>query len=483
MATAWWSRRLSPVTTPDALPHLEGQLDRLPPGQRLRILGHVGAEPGEIDLLLGKQQAARVALGEIEHIVDQRAEPADALQDRGDIVARGSRQVARIALRHHLGEAGDRGQRRAQLVAHVGDEGGLEPVGLLQRLVAVAQRRLDLPAVGNVEHGEERIAVRQRHRGEFELAPVLHRDPARALLALDRGAAHQLADQTGMAGALELRRQQRGQRIDPGMGGKLLLLQAPQLAEAVVPEVEPPVRGEDADRLEQIVEGGGAHAQQRVAGRGELDLLGPVLEDDQQAAVGQRLGDDAQMLAAGQQPILLVRGEPGGEPGAMLLLPIGKVAHLGQIAGLAHRVDHPVELGPVGEEIGGQREQPRERLVEEDQAPVAAELGDAGRQPVEHVALGADEAGEIGMGLLLVLDVDRIAGDAAGAERHLDHLHHPPLAGDGGGDGAARGLLRLAAPRPHRAAGCGHRLRRSARSRAARPKPHRRPRPPRHRRR
>ena len=94
-----------------------------------------------------------------------------------------------------------------------------------------------------------------------------------------------------------------------------------------------------------------------------------------------------------------------------------------------------------------QREQPREGLVEEDQAAVAAELGDAGRQPVEHVALGADEAGEIGMGLLLVLDVDRIAGDAAGPERHLDHLHHPPLAGDGGRHGAPRGLLAFAAPR------------------------------------
>ncbi len=78
---------------------------------------------------------------------------------------------------------------------------------------------------------------------------------------------------------------------------------------------------------------------------------------------------------------------------AMLLLPVGEVAHLGQVARLAHRVDHPVELGPVGEELGGQREQAREGLVEEDQAAVAAELGDAGRQPVEHVALGADEAG------------------------------------------------------------------------------------------
>ena len=34
---------------------------------------------------------------------------------------------------------------------------------------------------------------------ELKLAPVEHRDPARALLALHRGAAHQFADQPGMA--------------------------------------------------------------------------------------------------------------------------------------------------------------------------------------------------------------------------------------------------------------------------------------------
>jgi hypothetical protein len=78
--------------------------------------------------------------------------------------------------------------------------------------------------------------------------------------------------------------------------------------------VQPPVGREHADRFEQIVEGGGAHAQQGVARGGELDLLGAVLEDEQQAAVGQRLGDDAQMLAARQQPILLDGGEAGGEP-------------------------------------------------------------------------------------------------------------------------------------------------------------------------
>ena len=100
--------------------------------------------------------------------------------------------------------------------------------------------------------------------------------------------------------------------------------------------------------------------------------------------------------------------------------------------------------GRSARKSGLQREQPRERLVEEDQAAVAAELGDSGREPVEHVALGVDEAGELGARLLAILDVDRIAGDAGLAERHLDHPHHPPLAGDGRGHGARMRLAALA---------------------------------------
>src|SRR3712207_7682711 len=43
----------------------------------------------------------------------------------------------------------------------------------------------------------------------------------------------------------------------------------------IFPEVEPPVGREHAHRFEQIVEGRRADAKQRVAGAGELDLLGP----------------------------------------------------------------------------------------------------------------------------------------------------------------------------------------------------------------
>ena len=197
----------------------------------LHASARLGAERGEVDLVLGEQQAAGVALGEVEDVVDQRAEPGDAVEDRGDIFGRGRRQLAGIAAGQHLGEAADRGQRRAQLVAHVGDEGGLEPVRLLERLVALAQRRLDLPAGGDVEHGEERIAVGQRHRGELELAAVGQRHPARSAACARPwrcGPARGPARHGWRASAW--RRACGGQRVDARMAGELLLLEPPQLA-------------------------------------------------------------------------------------------------------------------------------------------------------------------------------------------------------------------------------------------------------------
>src|SRR3546814_20341109 len=58
-------------------------------------------------------------------------------------------------------------------------------------------------------------------------------------------------------------------------------------AETVVPELEPAIGGEHPERLEQIVEGRGADAQQRVARARKLHLLGAILEHQQQPAIGR----------------------------------------------------------------------------------------------------------------------------------------------------------------------------------------------------
>ena len=94
-----------------------------------------------------------------------------------------------------LGETANRGQRRAQLIAHVRHELRLDPVRLLQRACALAQHLLGAAAVGDVQHREQRVAVGQRHGGEFEMPPIRERHAPAALLALDGGRPHQLADQ------------------------------------------------------------------------------------------------------------------------------------------------------------------------------------------------------------------------------------------------------------------------------------------------
>ena len=131
------------------------------------------------------------------------------------------------------------------------------------------------------------------------MAAVGHRDPAVRRLALVGRLADHFADLRGRRRVDELARHRRHQLVDARMGRQPLLVELPIVDEAAVPDVEPAVAGEDADRFEQIVERRGPDPQQRVARRGQPQLLGAVLQEQPQAAVGKRLRDDPQMIAAG----------------------------------------------------------------------------------------------------------------------------------------------------------------------------------------
>src|SRR3712207_8990094 len=68
-------------------------------------------------------------------------------------------------------------------------------------------------------------------------------------------------------------------------------------------------------------------------------------EDQPQPAVGQRLGDDADVIAVRQRPFLLDHLLGAGEPAAPLAFPLGKIAGLGQALVVAHRSEeHTSEL-------------------------------------------------------------------------------------------------------------------------------------------
>ena len=58
------------------------------------------------------------------------------------------------------------------------DEIDLERVGGFQRLVALAQRALDIDRVGDVQEGDQRRAVGQRHRDQIDHAAVAALEPA-----------------------------------------------------------------------------------------------------------------------------------------------------------------------------------------------------------------------------------------------------------------------------------------------------------------
>jgi len=72
---------------------------------------------------------ARLHLGEVEHVVDQRQKVAPAAMDRFQIgpVQRAVGGVARRVgfVEKKLGKADDGIERRTQLVTHVGQEGAL----------------------------------------------------------------------------------------------------------------------------------------------------------------------------------------------------------------------------------------------------------------------------------------------------------------------------------------------------------------------
>ena len=117
----------------------------------------------DVDRAEIERHRAGVDGGEIEDVVDDREQRVGRGGDVAEIFALLVGERAGRGLAEEMREADDVGERRAQLVGDVVDEIDLELVGGFQRLVALAQRALDIDRVGDVEERDERGAVRQRH--------------------------------------------------------------------------------------------------------------------------------------------------------------------------------------------------------------------------------------------------------------------------------------------------------------------------------
>ena len=142
---------------------------------------HGGADVDRSEIELHR---AGVDGREIEDVVDEREQRVGGDRDVVEIFALLRRQRPGRRVAEEMGEADDVGERRAQLVGHVVDEIDLDLVGVLERLVALAQRALDVHRVGDVVERHQGGAVGQRHGRAVDHAAVAALQPSRYRLAV-----------------------------------------------------------------------------------------------------------------------------------------------------------------------------------------------------------------------------------------------------------------------------------------------------------
>ncbi|MCY1434361.1 hypothetical protein D9M71_504200 [compost metagenome] len=184
-------------------------------GGSQRVLDHLRqVERGAVPL-----GAARLELGQVQHLVDHPRQALALLDDDGDE----TRALRRLQLRivvEDLGEGADRGQRRAQLVGHGGDEIVLQAVEFLQSRVGRTQF-----AGGRLQFVRlllQAPAVGQHLRGFVEDAK--HLVHAQRLLLHHRGQHHPRRGGADGAGQLLLGEvHQVGIRHQLGTGGQAKL--------------------------------------------------------------------------------------------------------------------------------------------------------------------------------------------------------------------------------------------------------------------
>ena len=130
----------------------------------------LGCDIGEPHRLLVQLVAAGLDAGEVEDLVDEMQEVAAAVEDVARVVAVGRifDRAEQLGL-HHLGEAEDGVERRAQLVAHGGKEARLGVVGGFRAPARLVGNRFLLLELGN-----ERVLLaavfEHRQRGEADAA-------------------------------------------------------------------------------------------------------------------------------------------------------------------------------------------------------------------------------------------------------------------------------------------------------------------------
>ncbi len=133
---------------------LDRKIQPLVLGDGREAVTHRLGHPLDVEVLLGQLQLARLDLGEVEHVVQHRQQLLARLAHHVKPLAL---HIGEVAALHHLGHRQHTVQRRADLVAHVGQElrlGDVGRVGRVARLHQVFERLAEFAVVG-VDLGEQ----------------------------------------------------------------------------------------------------------------------------------------------------------------------------------------------------------------------------------------------------------------------------------------------------------------------------------------
>ncbi len=313
-----------------------------------------------------------------------------------DVFLRLRGQLAGDPALQELGEPADRGQRGAELVAHVGEEAGLDRVGLLERGVDARAAR---PRPSCCRSRRARSAG-PLPSGSGTPANSSVR-PSASCTRSPRCLRSSVAARTTSPIALALRRAREPaadlveQRLDPADARRAVPRAGPRIGgKQPVPQLDAPVGREHRERLEQAVERRRCvrSSVSRTADSASCSERSSAISD--QPAVGHRLGDDAQVRAVG----LSVRGPRSSS--RRRNHPVSSRRHAGKSRVSGNRPASRAvsrkrsNVERVEPRRRRQREDPLERLVGEGQPPLGVELRDPDRQLVEHRALRLAERAE-----------------------------------------------------------------------------------------
>ncbi len=298
----------------DALVHDHPQGQAPFGGRAFEQAAHLVQHRPRLERLVVQFQLARLDARKVQDVAQQQPQAATRLHGRARVhLAHGGGRVFQQQLQH----AHDAVERRAYLVAHVGQEFAFGAVGGLCRLLGAAQFAFGLLAGGTVAHDgqQQRVALFFLHQGHAHL----HRQrgaPLGAVGGFERGLAAflQVGAQPGEGAPVEPLvdvEQAHAQQLFAGVAGLMFRLGVG------VQDAAPAVH-----EIDGVARAFHQHAQPQFAAAQSFfraALLGDVGDD----GVQQRLAVQDQGSGIGFHVAGGAVGQPVAEAKALLLAPRG----------------------------------------------------------------------------------------------------------------------------------------------------------------